>query len=89
MYSSIAGYTVNYHIGHLLRNTMANHEKMRFIKKEHFGRTQEFFEKYGVKTIIIARFIPIIRTFALFVAGVGTMPYSIFVSYNIIGGVDE
>ena len=85
--AAIAGDTVNYQVGHLLRNKVTSHENMRFIKKEHLNRTQVFFEKYGVKTIIIARFIPIVRTFAPFVAGVGTMPYSTFISYNIIGGV--
>jgi membrane-associated protein len=84
--AAIAGDTVNYQVGHLLRNKVTSHENMRFIKKEHLNCTQVFFEKYGVKTIIIARFIPIVRTFAPFVAGVGTMPYSTFISYNIIGG---
>jgi membrane-associated protein len=85
--AAVTGDAVNYHIGHFLRNRVASHEKMRFIKQEHLDRTYLFFEKYGVKTIIIARFIPIIRTFAPFVAGVGIMPYSKFISYNVIGGV--
>ncbi len=85
--AAITGDTVNYEIGHLLRNKVADHENMRFIKREHLDRTHEFFEKHGVKTIIIARFVPIIRTFAPFVAGVGTMPYPTFISYNVIGGV--
>ncbi|AKB81132.1 DedA protein [Methanosarcina barkeri 3] len=85
--AAIAGDTVNYHIGHFLGNRVTNRENMRFIKKKQLDRTHLFFEKYGVKTIIIARFIPVIRTFAPFVAGIGTMPYSTFISYNIIGGV--
>ncbi len=85
--AAIAGDTVNYHIGHLLRNKIENHDNLWFIKKWHLNRTQSFFEKYGVKTIIIARFVPIVRTFAPFVAGVGTMPYSTFISFNIIGGI--
>jgi membrane-associated protein len=85
--AAVAGDTVNYQIGHLLRNKIASHENIRFIKQEHLDRTHTFFEKYGVKTIIIARFVPIVRTFAPFVAGVGVMPYSKFISYNVIGGV--
>jgi len=85
--AAVTGDTVNYQIGHLLRNKIASHENIRFIKQEHLDRTHVFFEKYGVKTIIIARFVPIIRTFAPFVAGVGVMPYSKFISYNVIGGV--
>lgn len=85
--AAVAGDTINYEIGHLLRNNVASNEKMRFIKRDHLDRTHEFFEKHGVKTIIIARFVPIIRTFAPFVAGVGTMPYPTFLSYNVIGGV--
>jgi membrane-associated protein len=85
--AAVAGDTVNYQIGHLFRSRIENHENIRFIKQEHLDRTHSFFEKYGVKTIIIARFVPIIRTFAPFVAGIGIMPYSKFISYNIIGGV--
>ncbi len=86
-FAAVAGDTVNYQIGHLLRDRVASRENIRFVKREHLDRTHEFFEKYGVKTIILARFIPVIRTFAPFVAGVGMMPYSTFISYNIIGGV--
>lgn len=85
--AAIAGDTVNYQIGHLLRDKIASRENIRFIKQEHLECTHEFFEKYGTKTIIIARFVPIIRTFAPFVAGIGIMPYSTFISYNIIGGI--
>lgn len=85
--AAIAGDTVNYETGHFLGNRVTGHENMRFIKREQLDRTHLFFEKYGVKTIILARFIPVIRTFAPFVAGIGTMPYSTFISYNIIGGV--
>jgi membrane-associated protein len=85
--AAILGDTVNYQIGHLLRDKIANREDIRFIKKEHLDRTRVFFEKYGAKTIVFARFVPIIRTFAPFVAGVGIMPYSKFISFNVIGGV--
>jgi membrane-associated protein len=85
--AAIGGDTVNYETGHFLRNRLTSHENIRFIKQEHLDRTHAFFEKYGVKTIILARFVPIIRTFAPLVAGIGTMPYSTFISYNAIGGV--
>jgi len=85
--AAIAGDNVNYHAGHFLGNRVTNRENIRFIKKEQLDRTHLFFKKYGVKTIIIARFIPVIRTFAPFVAGIGTMPYLTFVSYDTIGGV--
>jgi membrane-associated protein len=86
-FAAVSGDTINYHIGNLLRNKIVNHEEIRFVKKEHLDSTQIFFKKYGVKTIILARFIPIIRTFAPFVAGVGIMPYSKFICYNVIGGI--
>jgi membrane-associated protein len=86
-FAAILGDTVNYQIGHLLRDKIMNHDEISFVKKEHLDRTHVFFEKYGTKTIVIARFVPIIRTFAPFVAGVGIMPYSKFISFNVIGGV--
>jgi membrane-associated protein len=86
-FAAIAGDTVNYFIGHFFRTKIENHEKILFIKQEHLDRTHAFFEKYGVKTIIIARFVPVIRTFAPFVAGIGIMPYSKFICYNVVGGV--
>jgi membrane-associated protein len=85
--AAIAGNTVNYQIGHLLRNKVENRENIMFIKKEHLDRAHLFFEKNGGKTIIIARFVPVIRTFAPFIAGVGVMPYSKFIYCNVIGGV--
>ncbi len=85
--AAVAGDTVNYHTGQFLGNRVISNENIRFIKKEQLDRTHLFFEKYGVKAIILARFIPVIRTFAPFVAGIGTMPYSTFIVYNIIGGI--
>lgn len=85
--AAVSGDTVNYQIGHLLRDKIENRENIRFVKKEHLDRTHVFFEKYGTRAIVIARFVPIIRTLAPFVAGVGVMPYSKFISFNVIGGV--
>jgi membrane-associated protein len=85
--AAIAGDTVNYWIGHYLGPKVFHEEKSRFLNRKHLERTHEFYEKYGGKTIIIARFVPIIRTFAPFVAGIGSMNYGQFIAYNIIGGI--
>ncbi|MFN2280275.1 MAG: DedA family protein [Anaerolineales bacterium] len=84
--AAVLGDTINYSIGHFI-GERAFSGTVKFLKKEHLDRTQEFYEKHGGKTIILARFIPIIRTFAPFVAGVGKMRYVRFISYNIIGGI--
>ena len=84
--AAILGDTLNYWIGHYI-GPRAFSGNIRFLKKEYLDRTHEFYEKHGGKTIILARFIPIIRTFAPFVAGVGTMKYRKFISYNVIGGI--
>jgi membrane-associated protein len=85
--AAIAGDTANYWIGHATGPKVFTKEKSRLFRKEYLDRTHQFYEKYGGKTIIIARFIPIIRTFAPFVAGIGSMTYGRFITYNIIGGV--
>lgn len=84
--AAFIGDTLNYHIGKWLGDTVFSRD-YKFIKKKHLLATQAFYEKHGGKTIIIARFIPIIRTFAPFVAGVGIMSYRRFISYNLIGGL--
>ncbi len=84
--AAVAGDTVNYWIGHFI-GPKAFSGNIRFLKKEYLDRTHAFYEKYGGKTIVLARFVPIIRTFAPFVAGVGKMSYFHFISYNIIGGI--
>jgi membrane-associated protein len=84
--AAILGDTVNYWVGAAIgpRAFQGNH---RFLKKEHLDRTHAFYEKHGGKTIILARFVPIIRTFAPFVAGVGAMSYGRFLTYNVAGAV--
>ena len=85
--AAIIGDTVNYWIGHFVGPKVFAQEKSRFFKKEYLKRAHDFYEKHGGKAIIIARFVPIIRTFAPFVAGIGEMSYRRFIAYNIIGGV--
>jgi membrane-associated protein len=84
--AAVLGDALNYHIGDYIGPRVFRRD-YRFLKREHLLRTQEFYEKHGAKTIIIARFIPIIRTFAPFIAGVGTMSYVRFLSYNLVGAV--
>ncbi len=85
--AAVAGDTVNYWIGHASGPKVFSKEKSRLFNKEYLHRTHQFYEKYGGKTIIIARFIPIIRTFAPFVAGIGSMTYGRFITYNVVGGI--
>lgn len=84
--AAVIGDSVNYAIGHAV-GPRAFEGRVRFLKREYLERTQAFYEKHGGKTIVLARFVPIVRTFAPFVAGVGTMNYSRFISYNILGGL--
>jgi len=85
--AAILGDTVNYAAGHSIGPRVFHNPGGRILKKDYLDRTRAFFEKYGGKTIIIARFVPIVRTFAPFVAGVGSMDYGRFIVYNIAGGV--
>jgi len=85
--AAILGDAVNYAIGKYLGPKVFHYEGSRFFRREHLQRTHEFYEKYGGKTIVIARFMPIIRTFAPFVAGIGRMTYRRFALYNVAGGV--
>lgn len=84
---AIAGDTVNYHAGKVAGPRVMKSETSRWLNKKHLEATAKFFEKYGGKTIILARFVPIVRTFAAFVAGAGAMNYGRFIVYNVVGAV--
>ena len=85
--AAILGDTLNYQLGHLAGPRVFQEGRTRFFNVDHLNKTREFFSRYGGKTIIIARFVPIIRTFAPFVAGIGTMAYGRFLLYNIVGAL--
>ena len=85
--AAIVGDTVNYHVGRAIGPRVMTSEDSRFFNKRYLERTHEFFEKYGGKAIILARFVPIVRTFAPFVAGAGAMSYPKFITYNIVGAI--
>jgi membrane-associated protein len=85
--ATILGDNVNYWIGRSIGRRVFERKNARFIKPEHLHRTQEFYERHGGKTIVLARFVPIIRTFAPFVAGVGRMHYPLFLAYSVVGAV--
>lgn len=85
--AAVLGDSANYAIGNYIGPRAFHNPKSRIFRKEYLDRTHRFYEKYGGRTIIIARFVPIVRTFAPFVAGVGTMSYPRFMSFNVIGGI--
>ena len=85
--AAILGDSLNYAIGHYMGPKVFSKKNSRIFRKEYLDKTHRFYEKYGAKTIILARFVPIVRTFAPFVAGIGAMSYGKFLTYNIVGGV--
>ncbi len=85
--AAVVGDTVNYHVGKAIGPRVMKGEKSKIFNKKHLDKTHKFFEKYGAKTIILCRFVPIVRTFAPFVAGAGAMNYSKFILYNVVGAV--
>ena len=85
--AAVIGDSVNYAIGKIFGEELVRVANSRILKKEYLDKTHRFFEKYGGKTIVIARFVPIVRTFAPFVAGLGKMSYLRFFTYNVVGGI--
>lgn len=85
--AAILGNIINYQVGRWVGPKIFFQENVRFLNKKYLEQTHQFYEKYGGKVIIITRFVPILRTFAPFVAGIGKMTYGKFISYNIIGGI--
>lgn len=85
--AAVLGDTMNYHIGRYIGPKVFTREKSLLFRKDHLLRAQLFYETYGKKAIVIARFIPIIRTFAPFVAGIGAMSYRVFIFYNVLGAL--
>lgn len=85
--AAILGDTINYWVGNFIGPKVFQMQNSRIFKKEYLDRTHQFYEKYGPITIVIGRFVPIIRTFAPFLAGVGSMTYGKFLTYNVVGGV--
>lgn len=86
-FAAVAGDTVNYWAGCIVGPKVFTEKGSRWLNREYLDRTHRFYEKYGGKTIIIARFVPIVRTFAPFVAGIGSMTYGRFITYNVVGGI--
>ncbi len=85
--AAVAGDNVNYLFGRYLGPRVLKHEQTRFFNRRHLERTQHFYARHGGKTLVMARFIPIVRTFAPFVAGIGRMRYARFLSFSVFGGV--
>ncbi len=85
--AAVTGDSVGYWFGHKYGRKIFEEEKLPLVKRHHIEKAEAFYKKHGVKTIIIARFVPIVRTFAPIVAGIGNMEYKTFISYNIVGGL--
>lgn len=85
--AAVLGDAANYSIGHWVGPGYLEKKERRFVKKEHLERTQRFYAKYGGKTIVLARFVPIVRTLAPFVAGIGRMSYRRFATFNVVGAI--